>query len=213
MKIVSLLKLNRIMEYLEQGRYPWVATKYSIASLSEKKKERLKLYVNRNHQGDCRKILRKLPPNSIDSLVTDPPSGISFMGASWDTFSETKSGFKGKSPANEKSKNPFFKSKGQPISESSKARNNFIEYISSIMEECYRVMKPGAFGLVWALPRTSHWTAIALEEAGFEIRDCIYHSFGTGFPKSRDIWKTDIKPEIEKQLREQGVNGEIKWVE
>lgn len=40
---------------------------------------------------------------------------------------------------------------------------------------------------MWALPRTSHWTATAIEDAGFEIRDVITHLFGSGFPKSMDI--------------------------
>lgn len=69
------------------------------------------------------------------------------------------------------------------------------------MRECLRVMKPGAHGLVWALPRTSHWTATALEDAGFEIRDCVYHLFGSGFPKSLDVSKA-----IDKAA---GVEGEI----
>lgn len=58
-----------------------------------------------------------------------------------------------------------------------------------VMVECVRVLKPGAHGLVWALPRTSHWTATALEDAGFEVRDRISHLFGQGFPKSLDISK------------------------
>ncbi len=67
--------------------------------------------------------------------------------------------------------------------------NNFIPAMTEIFKECLRVMKPGAHGLVWALPRTSHWTATALESAGFEIRDIITHLFGSGFPKSLDISK------------------------
>jgi DNA methylase len=39
------------------------------------------------------------------------------------------------------------------------------------------------------LPRTSHWTATALEDAGWEIRDIVTHLFGSGFPKSLDIGK------------------------
>jgi hypothetical protein len=50
-------------------------------------------------------------------------------------------------------------------------------------------MKPGSHGLVWAIPRTSHWTGDALERAGFEVRDVITHLFGSGFPKSLDISK------------------------
>lgn len=68
-------------------------------------------------------------------------------------------------------------------------RKEWIGWMESVMRECLRVMKPGAHGLVWALPRTSHWTATALEDAGFEIRDCVYHIFGSGFPKSLDVSK------------------------
>lgn len=107
--------------------------------------------------GDCLEKLKEIPADSIDSLVTDPPAGISFMGKDWDHH------------------------KG--------GRKEWCAWMEGVMRECYRVMKPGAHGLVWALPRTSHWTATALEDAGFEIRDCIYHLFGSGFPKSLDVSK------------------------
>ncbi len=61
--------------------------------------------------------------------------------------------------------------------------------VTEVMQECLRVMKPGAHGLVWSLPRTSHWTATALEDAGFEVRDVVTHLFGQGFPKSLNISK------------------------
>ena len=66
-------------------------------------------------------------------------------------------------------------------------RKEWQKWLSEIMAECLRVLKPGAHGLVWALPKTSHWTATALEDAGFEVRDCVYHAFGSGFPKSNNI--------------------------
>ena len=68
-------------------------------------------------------------------------------------------------------------------------RKEWIAWMTEIMSECLRVLKPGAHGLVWAMPRTSHWTATALEEAGFEIRDVVTHLFGQGFPKSLDVSK------------------------
>ena len=34
--------------------------------------------------GDCLELLRTLPDNSVDSVVTDPPYGLSFMGKKWD---------------------------------------------------------------------------------------------------------------------------------
>jgi hypothetical protein len=107
--------------------------------------------------GDCLEELKKLEDNSVDSLITDPPAGISFMGKEWD---EDKGG-----------------------------RKQWIAWMSSVMKEALRVLKPGAHGLVWAIPRTSHWTATALEDAGFEVRDVVTHIFGSGFPKSLDISK------------------------
>lgn len=114
--------------------------------------------------GDCLEVLQTLSENSIDSLVTDPPARISFMGKDWDS------------------------DKG--------GREGWITWMTSVMKEVHRVLKPGAHGLVWAIPRTSHWTATALENAGFEIRDCIYHLHGTGFPKSLNIKKAAQKSGI-----------------
>lgn len=70
------------------------------------------------------------------------------------------------------------------------SRESFISSMRDIFKECLRVMKPGAHGFVWALPRTSHWTATALEDAGFEVRDVITHLFGSGFPKSHNVGKS-----------------------
>lgn len=71
-------------------------------------------------------------------------------------------------------------------------RDAWIAWLRTIMVEVLRVLKPGAHALVWALPRTSHWTATAIEDAGFEIRDVGIHLFGTGFPKSLTSKSADI---------------------
>lgn len=119
------------------------------------------------YNDDCLNVLKKLPDNSVDSLVTDPPAGISFMGLEFDS------------------------DKG--------GRTQWIAWLSEIMSECVRVLKPGAHGLVWALPKTSHWTGTALEDAGFEVKDVITHLFGSGFPKSLNIGKAiDKKLGVEK---------------
>lgn len=68
-------------------------------------------------------------------------------------------------------------------------RKQWCAYMEERFAEALRVCKPGAHALVWALPRTSHWTATALEDAGWEIRDVCCHLFGSGFPKSLDIGK------------------------
>jgi len=109
------------------------------------------------HHGDCLDVLRTLPDASVDSVVTDPPAGVAFMGKAWD---EDKGG-----------------------------RRQWIAWMAEVMAEALRVLKPGGHALVWALPRTSHWTATALEDAKFEVRDCLVHVFGSGFPKSMDVSK------------------------
>jgi DNA modification methylase len=88
-------------------------------------------------------------------------------------------------------------------------RDEWIEWMSKVAKECLRVLKPGGHALVWALPRTSHWTAMGWENGGFEPRDKITHVFGSGFPKSLNL-ERQLKKEIEKQLKEQGVE-EVKW--
>lgn len=66
-------------------------------------------------------------------------------------------------------------------------REQWIAWLSAVMREALRVVKPGGHALVWALPRTSHWTGMALEDAGWEVREKIAHWFGSGFPKSHNI--------------------------
>ena len=38
------------------------------------------------YHGDCLDVLRAMPDNSIDAIVTDPPYGLGFMGKAWDSF-------------------------------------------------------------------------------------------------------------------------------
>lgn len=68
---------------------------------------------------------------------------------------------------------------------------------------CLRAMKPGAHLLAFGGSRTYHRLAVAVEDAGFEIRDQIMWLYGSGFPKSRNIgkevdgwegWGTALKP-------------------
>ena len=68
-------------------------------------------------------------------------------------------------------------------------RDAWIEWLARTIEPAFDALRPGGHGLFWALPRTSHWTAMALELAGFEIRDRVTHLFGSGFPKSLNVQK------------------------
>lgn len=122
----------------------------------------------RIEHGDCLDLLKHEPANSWDSMVSDPPGAISFMGRAWD-------GDKG-------------------------GRKQWVAFMAKRFKAALRVLKPGAHALVWALPRTSHWTGCALEDAGFDVRDGISHAFGSGFPKSHNLpggLGTALKPSHE----------------
>jgi hypothetical protein len=69
------------------------------------------------------------------------------------------------------------------------SRADFENFLCTILLEANRVLKPGGYMLVWAIPRTSYWTASACAEAGLVVRDVVHHIFGTGWPKSTNIAK------------------------
>lgn len=77
--------------------------------------------------------------------------------------------------------------KGMDWDDSKGGRDSWINWLSQIMAEGLRVLKPGGYALVWAHPRTSHWTATALENAGFKICDVVIHIFGDGVPRGQAL--------------------------
>ena len=118
--------------------------------------------------GDCIDKLKELKDNSVDSVVTDPPYEIGFMGKGWDD---------------------------------SGIANN-----PQLWKEVLRVLKPGGHLLSFSHSRTYHRQAVAVEDAGFEIRDQIMWIYGSGFPKSHNIGKSVDKL----QGNERQVVGETK---
>ena len=101
------------------------------------------------HVGDALEVLRTLPSESVDAVVTDPPYGLKFMGKDWD-----------------------------------RAVPN-VEYWA----EALRVAKPGAHMLAFGGTRLYHRLTCAIEDAGWEIRDCLMWVYAEGFPKSLDVSK------------------------
>jgi site-specific DNA-methyltransferase (adenine-specific) len=76
-----------------------------------------------------------------------------------------------------------------------------IAYSVKMWDEALRVLKPGGHLLAFSGSRTYHRMAVAIEDAGFEIRDQIMWVYGSGFPKSMDVSKA-----IDKQA---GVEREV----
>ena len=67
--------------------------------------------------------------------------------------------------------------------------NSGIAYDVTLWAECLRVLKPGGHLLSFGGTRTYHRMVCAIEDAGFEIRDCIVWLYSSGFPKSHNVGK------------------------
>ena len=152
--------------------------------------------------GDCLEVMRTLDACSVDAVVTDPPYGIGFMGKAWDGKDITARLEKRRSCA---SQHPTTGRNGGHHSAaaaagaydlSPQAMVAFQQFTADWCREAFRVMKPGAYLVSFASPRTYHRMACGIEEAGFELRDQIMWLFGSGFPKSHNgEWGgTALKP-------------------
>lgn len=76
-----------------------------------------------------------------------------------------------------------------------------IAYNVDMWSECLRVLKPGGYLLAFGATRTYHRMTVAIEDAGFEIRDSIHWIYGSGFPKSLNVSKAiDKKAGAEREV-------------
>ena len=85
----------------------------------------------------------------VESVVTDPPYELGFMGKSWDASG--------------------------------------IAFDKKTWKLAFQLLKPGGYLLAFSASRNYHRMAVAVEDAGFEIRDQIMWIYGSGFPKSLNI--------------------------
>lgn len=154
-------------------------------------------------EGDCIEVMRTLPSNSIDAIVTDPPYGLEFMSAAWDSFREAEDDPNPSGPQSEEwgggAGNPFarnatprYAGKAQGSDPSNKflaSMRAYQQWTEHWAAEAYRVLKPGGHLLTFGGTRTHHRQTVAIENAGFEIRDELQWIYLSGFPKSRDVSK------------------------
>jgi DNA modification methylase len=135
--------------------------------------------------GDCLGILPTLDAGSVDSCVCDPPyhltSIVKRFGAENAAPAKDYTGIKsGATGAYARASAGFMGKKWD---------GGDIAFRPDVWREVFRVLKPGAHLLSFGGTRTYHRMACAIEDAGFEIRDCLSWNFGSGFPKSHNIGK------------------------
>jgi site-specific DNA-methyltransferase (adenine-specific) len=128
-------------------------------------------------KGDCLDKLKELEDNSVDSVVTDPPYHL--------TSIVKRFGKQGSAPAQYGTDGAYARAaKGFMGKEWD---GGDIAFRPDVWEECYRVLKPGGHLLAFSHSRTYHRMGVAVEDAGFEIRDQILWVYGSGFPKSHNV--------------------------
>ena len=110
------------------------------------------------HNEDCIIQMQKMIDEGvqIDSVVTDPPYELGFMGKSWDSTG--------------------------------------IAFQKETWKLAFELLKPGGHLLAFSGSRTYHRMAVAIEDAGFEIRDQIMWLYGSGFPKTKNHLKPAHEP-------------------
>lgn len=122
---------------------------------------------------DCRHGMRALPENTLDSIVTDPPYGLSSPPDMAEVLRHWLNG-------------DDYEHKGNGFM--NKDWDSFVPGPAT-WTEALRVLKPGGYALVFAGSRTQDLMSASLRLAGFEVVDCLFWMYGSGFPKSFDVAK------------------------
>ena len=135
--------------------------------------------------GDCVEQMRLLPEASVDAVVTDPPYGINFMGKAWDA----PGGMLGQMATGDEQRGAYAYGGSHSRGYADNDNAAFGAWCETWLTECLRVLKPGGHLLAFGGTRTWHRLAVAVEDAGFEIRDSMAWLYGSGFPKSLDVSK------------------------
>jgi len=143
--------------------------------------------------GESTEVLKGLEANSVDSVVCDPPYGLSKEPDIVKVLTEWTTG------------DEAFVPDGKGFM--SKEWDGFVPP-PSLWREVYRVLKPGGHALVFAGSRTQDLMTISLRLAGFEVRDVIEWLYFSGFPKSHDVSKAfDRRAGAERVVVGTGTSG------
>lgn len=148
--------------------------------------------LNEIVEGDCLEVLDKIPANSIDIILTDPPYFLDKLDDKWnhDIISNKKNQQVIKSlPAGMK----FDKEQGI----------RFYDWYLKVSKKLYRVLKPGGFFFSFSSPRLYHRMASAMDDAGFKIRDAFLWLYTQNQAKAMSLNHFINKMEISEKRKKQ----------
>ena len=138
--------------------------------------------------GDCIEEMQRLIDEGVqvDSVVTDPPYHL--------TSIVKRYGKPDSAPA--KDRDGLYQRQARGFMGKDWAGGD-IAFRKETWELAYELLKPGGHLLAFSASRNYHRMAVAIEDAGFEIRDQLMWLYGSGFPKSHNLddgWGTALKP-------------------
>lgn len=141
--------------------------------------------------GTAEVLLPRIPDNSVDLVLTDPPYFIDRMGSEWHKGdlkkSQARAGVIGSLPVGMK----FDPEQGRRLA----------AYLHPVFGMCHRILKPGGFLVSFSQARLYHRMAQAAEDAGFEIRDMLgwtYEGQAKAFSQDHFVRRMRLTP-TEKQ--------------
>jgi len=139
--------------------------------------------------GDCIEQMQKLIDDGVqvDSVVTDPPYHLASI--------VKRFGKEGSAPAQHGTDGAFKRAATGFMGKEWDGGD--IAFRPETWELALKLLKPGGHILAFSASRNYHRMAVAIEDAGFEIRDQMMWLYGSGFPKSLNIgdgWGTALKP-------------------
>jgi len=165
-------------------------------------------FINKIHNEDCIEGMKKLPSNSIDSCITDPPYNYEFIGHKWDDVEIKRRKDRIKDSKTLIKHIPYGSGLAGGVRNDKwykKNAENIIDYQNWCYEwgkELYRVMKPGGYILIFNSTRTIAHVQVAMERAGFYARDILVWRKNSGIPKGLNF---------SKKLEKEGVEDYESW--
>ena len=122
-------------------------------------------------RGDSRHVLKLYPNEYFAAVVCDPPYELREKSHRSPDGATPGKGYRGET----------WDGSGVPMD-------------AWFWRQVYRVMKPGAYMVAFGGSRTVHRMTVAIEDAGFEIRDLLAWVYGSGFPKAKSILRPSMEP-------------------
>ena len=118
--------------------------------------------LNNIYLGDCVEYIHKMKDNSVDMICTDPPYFLDGLGNEWN-----------KKKIDDKGSSSVVGNLPKGMKFDRQQSKKFYEFYLEVSKQLYRVLKPGGVFISFSSPRLYHSMTMAVEDAGFEVRDML----------------------------------------